>query len=230
MTTANKMIERAMRLIGATGQGEVPTNDEYSDGLNAMNAMLEAWSIDRLLVYEIVKENFTWPIGKNTVTIGPGGDFDTQRPVKMSDGFSRIANIDYPYRLVDRRAYDDITDKTTKTNYPNVIYYDPIYPVGTLAAYPVPDSNLDVHIRSWKQLQQFTDGTVELSLPPGYQRAIEFNLAVEISPEFQMNIPPLVLAMSSKTLTLVKKLNKPSMVAKLDPAIAPAARYNIYRD
>lgn len=229
--TANDMIARSMRLVGALGQGETPTAQEQTDGLYALNAMLDSWSIERLMVYNIVEENFTWTASSRTQTMGSGGNFNTTRPSKLENGFSRVNNVDYPYELVSKPTYDLVVAKSTVTStFPRIIYADYGFPLITLSAYPIPVSALDFHLNSWKQLQSFATGTTALSLPPGYQRAMEYNLAVEMSTDFSLPVPGNVAAIAVQSKANIKRLNKVSMVANLDAAIVKESRYNIYSD
>lgn len=229
MATANDMIKRSMRLIGALGQSESPTADEANDGLDALNTMLDSWSIERLFVYQIKQENFTWTGGQSSRTIGSGGNFATTRPNKLENGFTRIDNVDYPYIVVDKEHYDRIPDKTTQSTYPDVIYYQQENPIGTLFAYPIPSTSVDFYINSWKPLQSFVALTTDIALPAGYQRAIEFNLAEEFGPEFGLPVPAWVSDKARESKGAIKRLNKPSLIAQTEIAIAAEGTFNIYR-
>ena len=58
MATANDMISRALRLIGVLGQGRrVLDTNEATDGLAALNTMLDSWSIDRSMIYQQLTVN-----------------------------------------------------------------------------------------------------------------------------------------------------------------------------
>lgn len=229
MATALDIIKRSMRMFSAIGQGNAPTASEASDALNALNAMIDSWSISRLAVYQILEENFTWASGSSSQTIGPSGNFNTVRPNRIDGGFSRINNVDYLFRVIDRREYDSIAVKTTQSTYPNVIFYDPVVTLGTLYAYPVPNATLSVYIRSWKQLQSFTALTDTLTLPPGYQRALEYNLAVELNTEYpDLPLPDTVRQKAVESLSQIKTLNAPTMISTL--GLGKGRRYNIYAD
>ncbi len=229
MATALDMIKRSMRMFSAIGQGNAPTAAEASDALNVLNAMIDSWSIDRLTVYRIIEENFTWPAAQTSVTIGPAGNFNTVRPNRIDGVFSRVNNVDYVTRMIDKREYDSIAVKTTQSTYPNVMFYDPVVTIGVLYAYPVPSGSLDVHIKSWKQLQSFTSLTDTLTLPPGYQRAIEYNLAVELQVEYpDLQLPASVSQKAIESLAAVKTLNTPTLISNL--GMGKGLRYNIYAD
>ena len=229
MPTALDLIEKSMRLIGALGQGESATAQEGTDGLACLNAMLDSWSLERLFAYQIKQENFTWTSGQSSRTIGVGGNFVTTRPNKLEDGFTRISNIDYPYVVVEKAFYDAIMDKTTQGPFPDVIYYAQSSPTGTLYAWPVPNASIDFYINHWVPLQSFTSLTTDLALPAGYQRAIEYNLAIEQHGEYpELELPASVIRIASKSLAAIKRLNIPSMVAQL--GLSTGRRYNINND
>ena len=229
MATASDIINRSLRMFSAIGSGKSATASEASDALNILNAMIDSWSIDRLTIYQILEENFTWAAGQTSRTIGPAGNFNTVRPNRIEGGFSRINNIDYLFRMIEKREYDSIAVKTTQSTYPNVMFYDPVVTIGVLYAYPVPSGSLDVHLKSWKQLQSFTTLTDTLTLPPGYQRAIEYNLAVELQTEYpDLPLPDSVRQKATESLAAIKTLNAPTLISNL--GLGKGLRYNIYAD
>ena len=214
MTTANDLISRAMRLLGVLGQGRrTLTSNEASDGLEALNAMLEGLSLERLLVYQILEESFPLVVGTGSYTIGTGGTFNTTRPTKIENAFLRdSSNNDYPLEIVNNLAYDTVPLKTV-TSRPRYLYYDPIYPLAYIRLMYVPAYADTLYINSWKQLQQFTDGTTALSLPPGYQRMIVYNLAIELHGEYQGSIlSPEVVGIANKSKAALKSINSPEPV------------------
>lgn len=227
MATALDMIKRSMRLLGALGQGEVPTAQEATDGLNALNTMLDSWLVDRLMVYQILEETFTWTANASSKTIGSGGDFNTTRPTRILPGFTRINSVDYPYEVIDQDQYDALPYKTVTSSFPDKIYYDNAATLGTLYAYPIPNADVSLHLNSWKQLQSFTTLSTALTLPPGYQRAIEFNLAVEFAPELGLPVPANVAQIANQAKAAIKRFNAPQIVSGFDPAVTGGGRSNI---
>lgn len=236
MATALGMISRSMRLIGSIGKGETPDEDEAADGLTALNAMLDAWQIERLMVYQIVQNSHTWAASTTSRTIGSGGNFAVQRPVRIDSAWFRDSNNnDYPLEVFqDRRQYDAIVIKSTTGNISQYLFYDPAYPLGVLYAYPISTAQWTLKLNTWQTLQSFSALTTDLALPPGYQRAIEYNLAIEIAPEYGKGkkIDPLVPVIAVQSKASIKTLNQPSMVAQVETAVSAigGGRYNIYSD
>jgi hypothetical protein len=207
MTTALQMIERSMRLIGALGGGETPTATEQTDGLSALASMLDGWDVQPNAIYEIQDAAYTWTAAAASMTYGPSGDFNADRPVQIEGFYQRVSNYDYPITKITEAQYRGIGDKTTQSTIIEEIYPDSGFPLITLYAYPVPSSAATVHIRSHLALQSFTSATTALAMPPGYREAIEFNLALRLAPEYQRAVPEWVVRTAAKSLRTLKTRN-----------------------
>lgn len=230
MATALDMIKRSMRLAGVLGEGETPTATEASDALTAFNSMLDSWSIERLMVYSMLQENFTWTAAQSSRTIGSGGNFSTTRPTRIENGYTKIGGIDYPYRVVTKEFYDAIVDKTTQGSFPEVVYYEQKSPLGVIYAWPVPSASIDIYVNSWRQLQQFTALTTDLALPAGYQYAIEYNGAIQVALEWQVAVRDDVRFEARRAKAALKRVNDTPLVARLEVSEFQGAHYNINSD
>lgn len=213
MATALSMITRAMRLAQVATKGEALDNDEAQDGLVALHAMLDSWQIDKLFVYAINEESFTWAANQASQTVGSGGDFNTTLPTRLADDLAfRIGNVDYPAKIINVDAWTAIPDKTSTNTWAWWIY--PVYSptLITLNAYPVPSAATTFLLRSLKALQSFATLTTALSLPPGYQRAIEYSLAEEFGPEFGVTIDPQVRQIAAAARRAIRRINSLSPI------------------
>lgn len=229
MATALDLIKGAMRLIGAIESGETPSSEESSDGLSALNAMLDAWSVERLMVYQILQEPFSLSAGTASYTIGSGGTWNTARPVRIDSAFIRDSDgLDYPIEIITKDRYDAIADKTTQSR-PEWLYYYTAYPLGTIYWYSVPDATYTAYLNSWKQLQSFAGLATDLALPPGYERAIKYNLALEIAPEYNRMPSAVVVEVANESKAALKSANAPVVEMKCDVMLV-AKRSNILAD
>lgn len=215
MTTSLDLITRAMRLSRVIGKGETPDASEAQDGLESLNSMLDSWQIERLFVYAIRTEQFTWTANTQAMTIGAAGNWVTDLPTRVDDASSfTINSIDYPVRLIDKDAWSAIPAKTTTSTFPFWIYPEYSPTLVTLYGYPLPSASITFNLRTWKQLQQFTDLTTVLSLPPGYKRAIVYSLAEEFGGEFGVEVPPKVERIAAKARSNIKRINQtPNIMA-----------------
>lgn len=211
MATPSTMILRSLVLIGEKSLGDSLTATEQTDYLAALNTMMESWSLERLLVYQILDETFALTSGDGSYTIGSGGNFNTTRPTKIDGALIRDANnADSPVDIVGPEAWRSIVQKTsTGSSYPNTLYYDGAYPLGTINLYPEPQASLSLVLSSWKQLQTFALISTTLALPPGYERAIIYNFAIEVAGGM-IEPAPSVVKIARESKAALKRINTTS--------------------
>lgn len=232
MPTALDLITTGLRKARVLGVQRTPSAAEANDGLDTLNSMLDAWAIERLMVYQIVQGSYSWGASVTSRTIGSGGNFNATRPTRVDSAYWRDSSShDSPVRVLqDRTEYDGIGEKSTSSSVPGWLYYDPAYPLGTLYLYPVPSAAGTLLLNTWQTLQSFASLTTDLALPPAYRRLIEHSLAVELAPMFGMSAPQEVKNIADATKKALKGLNQPSMAASLDDAVAFAHRGHGRRD
>jgi hypothetical protein len=213
-TTAQTIIDRALRLISAIASGSSPTASETADGLTALNAMIASWQLDKLNVYAYVDTSFPLTANDASYTVGPSGNFDlTPRPPKIEQVFVRNANIDYLVELIDYEKWYAIPDKTSQTDIPIYAYYEPSLATGTLKLWPVPNSPYDLHIITWSSLSELATAATTITLPPGYERALAYNLAIEIASEYGAEVPASVAKIANDSYAAIKRANIRPMLA-----------------
>lgn len=226
--TALDLIKRSMRLIERLGDGETPTTSEAADCLTAMNAMLDSWSIQRLLIYSILQENFTWPVSTVSRTIGVSGDFNTTRPTRIESAFLRDSGgQDWPLQIIGRQEYDGIWDKDVGATWPYVLFYDRNFPIGTLYLYGSPQENMTIFLNSWRQFTQAATVNSTVSLPPGYEQMLVYNLALYIAPEFGVEPKPEIFRIAKESKGFLKPANRPSMVSQMPEMLGQGRPYDI---
>lgn len=80
-------------------------------------------------------------------------------------------------------------------------------------------------------LAQFTDQSTQYTFPPGYAKAIRYNLAVELAAEFGVEPSKTVSRQALLSLADVKRANFAPLEARFDAAlVGRSGRYNIYTD
>lgn len=217
--TASDIITRAYRILGELGTGEAMTASQGADGLEALNAMLDSFSIERLMIYEVRQEALTWPADTVSRTIGDGGDFDTHRPNRVENGsyFKDTNNIAYPVTVTRNRAvYDAIPDKTISSDYPDLLYYNPSVTLGTIYLYPIPNQSLTFYLNSWQPLTSFDTLAEVHNLPPGYRRMLAYNLAYELEAETGIPMADSARRIAVQSKKIVKRNNDVPIVSATD--------------
>lgn len=219
------MVLRALTINGQKSPGASLTTAEQNQYLDASNAMLDSWSVDRTMVYSVLQENFSLSVSTGSYTIGTGGTFNTNRPSKIVNAFVRdSSNFDSPLTIIPQPSYAAIRVKGTGVSYPQYLYYDAADVAGlaTIYLYPTPAQNLSLYINSYKALQSFAAMSTALVLPPGYQRAIEFNLALELD-NGQGGVSDEAKRIARDSLDNIKTINLPETISRMDSALVGGA-------
>lgn len=236
MPTANELILTACQKLGVKESGGTLTASEASDSLSILNSMLDSWSIEGLMIYQTVQSQYSWSAGNTSRTIGTGGNFNGPRPDSIEPGtFFRDQNgIDRPVDILrDRQSYDSYASKTaTSTTIPISLFLDPGYPLATLYCYPTPSITLSLFLNYQSSLQNFATVNDSLSLPPGYQWAIEHNLAVALESVFQTAANPSVMKIATESKKIIKRNNHIPITSYTEAADLTSSRggYNVYAD
>lgn len=203
-TTAQLIINQAMEDIGAIASGETPNPEESADCLIRLNQLIALWDTEYLNIFCTQRATYALTGSRTTpYQIGPSGsDFVTPRPIAI-----RAANVktnaggyEFGLKMVTVEEYNAIVEKTSIGEPPEVLYYDDDYPNALLYLYPWPSAADSLILSTWEQLTQMASLSATFDFPPGYQEALEWNLAVSIAPMFGRGMPPEVAskAMSSK--------------------------------
>lgn len=230
MATANDVFKRALRLIGVLGQGETLNAAQQADCIYACNTMLDSWRNERLMVYQIAEVVHTLVASQGNYTIGPGADIDTTRPLKIEQAWVRHLTFDYPINVsLDADAWAGILNKSISTTYPTSLYYEPSVSTGTIHVWPVPNAANDLYLQVWQPLLTIADGATAITLPPGYEEAMAFGLAMRLAPEYGIDPPAIVLAGARETKAIIKRVNAPVVKSSISD-LQHGRRYNIYAD
>lgn len=241
MTVASDLITDALQKIGVYAAGEPLSAADSALGLRLLNRMLDSWSNESLTCYAILEQSHALTVNQYQYTIGTGGNFNMTRPIRIIGSPGSVYLLDtngnrYNLEVVPRDKWNLIGNITQVTsNIPNTLFYDPQFPLGVINVYPIPNIAWTLY---WDSYQQFTDfaaiGTT-VSLPPGYEKAIVDNLAVEYWPYWkadQAQVNPTILRDATISKGNVKRVNIRDNIARYDPEIVARgiSTYNIYTD
>lgn len=217
------LIIESMQTIGALATRETPTADEASDALSLLNAMLETWSVEKLGPYAAIQQSFSLIDGKIEYTIGPGGELSGVRPIDIQSAVVRLNGVDYPVKVTtDAAVYDAITVKALGTGIPMMLYYNADWPLGSVRLWPSPQAGCQLLITHEEQLARFASTSATFAFPPGYWRAMRYNLALELAPEFGLTPRADVVAIAASSLASIKRANKRMPELRTDAAWSAA--------
>lgn len=230
MKTVRSLIERSLRLIEELGEGQSATAAQISDGLEAMIAMLDVWSIEGAAIFTETNETFSLVAGTKNYTMGSGGTFNTSRPVRLRYATQRDAGgtFDEPLLILSLEEYAVLPDKDTQGK-PEYVYFDGNYPLANLKFYPNPSEAYQVTLYSEKPLSTYSSANDVVSLPPGYEQAIPFNLAVVYAPEFGKEAKPSVIQTAITSYNAIRNKNRQNdkNTVRVDDALLESGGMNV---
>jgi hypothetical protein len=183
MATINDLVKKSFRKLGVLGIGEDLENDQLVEGIEYVNRMIEVWNTENLVPFYIQREDFTLVSGTQSYTIGSGGTFNTTRPQDIITATITENGSTYPMEIITAEEWQNIFNKENESNKPYYLYYEANYPLGTIYLYRKPTAANTLTIASHKQIGSFAKDD-SVSLPPGYEKAIIDNLALELWPMY----------------------------------------------
>ena len=223
--TVRDLISGSLRLLGVLASGEQPTAAEAQDALASLNSMIDSWQNERLMLYAILPQTFSLVAGKLSYTMGPGGDWNAVRPVRIDKiQFSYTQNgtpnpLNLPIEIIDLDQYQQFVVPGTASSIPMWVYPDSGYPLRTLYFYTVPTAAESVQIFSWSQLASFATLDDAVAFPPGYERALRYGLALELADEYGVPVSVPNQAKAGDAKAKIKSINSASPLMQADAAL-----------
>lgn len=220
MTTSRELITGALRLINVVSTNETPLDDDMQISLDALNAIIDEWSTQRLSIYTIKPYYLQLRGSGKTYSVGPGGDLDVERPMNIEEATTSLTGalvdgeyisdpdtLDLPLTQINDAQYASFNMKQMTAMYPSHIYNSGDYPINYVSFWPVPLVDQVATLWLWEPLPDLADLDAELNLPKGFERALRFQLAIEVAPEFGKAIPDSVQRIAIEAFGVVKRLD-----------------------
>lgn len=218
--TALDLITDALLEIGVASVGESVPSEDANLGLSTLNSLLEAWSTQNLNVYASVDATYTLVPGQATYTVGLSGNFNGPRPLSVEDSaYVRYQGNDYPVDLIDNDRYNAIPVKSQSGILPDVVQFNPAYPLATFTFFPVPTQAITFTFTSNVLFTSTLTLATVLTLPPGYYRALRLNLALELAQRYGRQLGAQTLKLAATSLGDLKRANKRTPISRCDETL-----------
>jgi len=226
--TTKDLIRTALLHIGGVGHNEVLTASEFADGLRAFELLKDSWITEHLLSPSITQfEHVLTPfIGKYSIGTTPPVDFLQPRPVRLERlGLRILDNPSYelPLKIITYDQWADLIVKDTSSSYPVLGYLEGSLPNSALYLYPVPTIAHTLVLYCWNILPESANVEAELVLPPGYARALVYNLTIELASMYGFAPTESVVRIAMDSKASIKRLNSEPVVMKFDEVLTTRA-------
>ena len=238
--TARSLLTAACQKVGIIGQGEAPEAATMQQAFSALKQLIDSWNTQSLTVLVVQRTVYSLVSNQQTYTIGPATetpDFDTGTAARppMIQGAGLVLNYTTPvteiplYLLTDDQ-YQLIGVKGQTSTQPTQLYYNPTDPLGTIFLWPSPTTGVNgLALYTPFLTPQFDALSAFVVMPPGYARALEWNMALELStPAFGVPLDPLVDRMATTSLAQLKRSNYKTSDLSIDAALQPSVPGGVY--
>lgn len=231
MSTALDLVTTSLQLLGVVASGEPVSAGEANDGMKALNRMLDSWTNESLMIPSKVREVFALVASQQTYTWGAGGNWNSARPQRIEQALCQIVGttplLELPCDILNQAQYANVRIKATPSVFPTAIYNDDANPLANINVWPVPTAVNNMVFYSWKPLADLATLTTALSLPPGFEDAIMYNLAIRLAPMFGKPISMEVAGIAAESKANVKRMNTKKRYLGVDPALTTrSSRWN----
>jgi len=191
--TRDELIQAALRLLGVGHRGESVPASEIEDASQALNIMLKAWQADGLQLWKREEKSITLTASKRVYTLGPTGDIVMQRPLRLLEAVRRdTSNIDVPLTKLSKNEYYGLSDKFSEGT-PVSYHYDPQLDNGDLYLWQVPSTTTaaeyTIEIVYHLPFEDMDSATNNFDCPVEWLQAIKFGLALDLAPEYGIDLP-----------------------------------------
>lgn len=199
-TTRDGIITRALRIVGAIGQGETPSATAITEAAEALNDLVKEWQADGMSLWCIREYHFTPTDGVNTYNIGSGllsPHINDIAPLKILQAWTRVNSLDTPILIITRHEYNMLGAKSTP-GAPTQFFYNPpgeiesTEPFGTLYAYPTPNADtVSRCVHYFTGVRPYADFDSDIDVPdfPQYwNNAVKWGLADQLSYEYGVGL------------------------------------------
>jgi hypothetical protein len=174
--------------------------------LRRFNRMKDSWANISDLIFATTTDTFTMTpaLATYSTTLLANG-----RPAAIDSMWVIFSNISYPVTMRDEQWYNSITYKPTPA-IPNNCYYNAGMPNGTFKFYPTPYAAFVCNVARLDAVVGAVTLTTNMTLPPGYEKALVDSLAVDIFPTFKGSktpIPPDLKQLAIQAQMVLKNTN-----------------------
>jgi hypothetical protein len=238
--TATAVITAALADINALAQGETATAAEAQDCLRRLNALVSQLRLQEFTIPFLSREGFALVADQAAYTIGPLGEFVTQRPQSLYGAGLQLLAVDdapateIPLGILTDDAYEAIQVKDLSNSQPTQVYYSATYAdgLGQIWLWPTPDTadnSLVLYLSP--AVDGFDDLVTEYDFPPGYFDLFEYGLALRLLAPYGFSNSATrgdLQAQFATASTLVKRQNVSRNDMPMDPGAVIGGRGSVY--
>ena len=191
MADAQALIDASLRKLGVLGSGESPTSQQGTDALAELNRLIQTWMTQALMIHGETLAEHTLTASQQSHSIGKSAaNLSARRPDRVvranildTSGEDILAEL----KIENMQWWADIRPSSDTDSLPSTLVYNATYPNGTIYLSPSPDSAYVLELFTWGEIGEIAAVSTTISLPPGYEDLIVYELAERLIPDYGAN-------------------------------------------
>ena len=209
------LINESLADIGAMAAGQTISTSAQNDAFLRLGQLIDSFSADPLLaLWEVQHGAFNLVVGTYKYTLGPGGTLSTaSSPVRVTGASSNYLEFRKGMRLISMDQFSkEVQDSEGATAVlPSIAGVDTSWPNINVWVHHVPSTGgavLELHY--WVPMAQPASVSATVGFPPGFQRAIEKNLAVTLYAQYprERGLDPALVKEAADSLEIIRNVNR----------------------
>ena len=188
--TRDQVITAAFRKLGMVEPGGSLDPNLVSDASVILNLMIKMWAVDGLKLWTIDELVLPLVASKTSYIIGPGGDLNTNKPLKLIQAWLRntvvTPQIDTPMQILSKQEYNILGSKAS-TGTANSVFLDPRVTTSILYAYLTQETytatTYQMHLVVQRMMSDLLLGTDIPDFPTEWMQALVWGLADQLAIE-----------------------------------------------
>jgi hypothetical protein len=224
-TTVGAIIRSSLRKLGVLASGEPLSASDGQDSLEVLGQMIDGWSGEPLMIPVSTSVKFTLLDGVTKYTIGryagaaPANHIETARPEQIVSAFIRDqGNTDYSLKTLSEEALASLSTKDNPS-IPSRYILRQGWPLSEIEFNTAPYQPLELNmilVQPLNAILPTANLTDAIDLPPGYERALVFNLCVDLADEWGKEVSAATASNASYSKTLLKRKNSREITITTD--------------
>ncbi len=236
--SVRSIITDALIEIGVLSDGEVPSASLAQLGLRRFQQQIDTWAADRLTLSLLLRTPFTLPSNTNTITIGPGGTVNIQRPTWVNALNyvvpGTVPAVEEALGPMDADSYANLSIKGLTNALPTLYFYQTNLTdaLGSLFVWPTPIQNITLVLYAPQSVGVPATLDDLMQGPVGYAEAFMYQLAVRLCTPLGRVPPALLPGLATQAYARMKRVNVQPGLLGVDQALVPSigAGYNVLTD
>lgn len=218
-----EIIEQSLQLLGAAAYGEGLDPYMQKTALTQMNTLLQKWSTN-YMNYTVFDQFVQTSANKQFISMGSAvnGEFSqsaigdiSARPASVEQVDIIMGTLTFPVTIKSYQEYTKLPIKNV-TSIPTNAYFQEGMPFSYLWFYPMVPQGYSVRVVGKAYLPQYQSTSQAVILPPEYNEALIFNLALVLAPIFGQDAPIGLITNASSALSHIKTRNVLANIPRLN--------------